>query len=63
MKLERNNDPVYKEQGYEDREDYLRCLAEDFGISEDTVFTAADFLGPNEDFDGLVTSLEDYCGT
>ena len=51
---------IYKEQGYKNREDYLCCLAEDLGIDLDTVIMAAELLGPNEDFDGLVTTLEDY---
>jgi len=50
---------VYQENGYADRAEYLACMAEDFGIPLDTVQTLADLLGENEDFDGLVTSLED----
>jgi hypothetical protein len=52
---------IYQEQGYKDREDYLKFLASDFCISEDIVFALADMLGSVEDFDGLVTALEDYC--
>lgn len=55
---------IYKEQGYEDRKDYLLGLSEEYGIDSDMVFAAADMLGPNEDFDGLVTTLQDespYC--
>jgi hypothetical protein len=52
----------YTDNGYENREDYLRSLAEDFGIDESIVFAVADLLGPNEDFDGLITMLEDYYG-
>lgn len=51
---------VYKEQGYKDRDGYLKFLASDFCLSEDIVFALADMLGGGEDFDGLVTSLEDY---
>lgn len=51
---------IYKEQGYTSRRDYLECLADDLGVDVKTVFTMADLLGPSEDFDGLVTSLEDY---
>lgn len=51
---------VYQEQGYEDRDDYLMSLASDFCVSEDIVFALADMLGSEEDFDGLVTALEDY---
>ncbi len=50
---------VYLANGYEDREDYLSCLAEDYGVDLDTVKALADLLGPNEDFDGLVSQLED----
>jgi len=49
----------YEEYGYENREDYLIGLADDYGVDEETVFSLADMLGPNEDFDGLVTSIED----
>lgn len=53
------SDDIYQANGYEDREDYLSCLAEDYGVDLDTVKALADLLGPNEDFDGLVTQLED----
>lgn len=53
-------DNVYVQNGYKSRDDYLNCLADDFGVDIDTVKSLADMLGPNEDFDGLVTSLEDY---
>lgn len=50
---------VYQEHGYYNREDYLRCMSEDWNIPFTTVKMLADMLGPNEDFDGLVTALED----
>ena len=50
---------IYQENGYDNRIDYLRDLSETYGIDLQTVFTLADILGPDEDFDGLVTSLED----
>lgn len=50
---------VYVENGYASRADYLSCLAEDYGVDPQTVQALADLLGPNEDFDGLVSSLED----
>ena len=50
----------YTENGYDSREDYLKSLAEDYGVELGTVKMLADLLGPNEDFDGLVTSLQDY---
>jgi hypothetical protein len=53
---------VYTEEGYKSRKDYLECLAEDMGAPVDDVFALASMLGPSEDFDGLVTALEDqYC--
>lgn len=50
----------YQNKGYDDRNDYLQSLAEDYGVDESIVFALADVLGPNEDFDALVTNLEDY---
>ena len=51
---------VYQEQGYESRADYLQCLADDYGLELDFVLMAADLLGETEDFDGLVTTLQDH---
>jgi DNA-binding ferritin-like protein len=50
---------VYEKEGYKDRAEYLQSLADDFGVDLSTVQALAEVLGPNEDFDGLVTSLED----
>ena len=50
---------IYIKKGYESRKHYLQELALDFDVSEDTVFAAAELLGPNEDFDGLLTMIED----
>jgi len=50
---------IYQDNGYNNRRDYLRDLSETYGIDLQTVFALADILGPDEDFDGLVTSLED----
>ena len=51
---------VYEENGYADREDYLESLAEENGLEVETVKMIADLLGEDEDFDGLVNSVEDY---
>ena len=51
---------IYKERGYDSRDEYLECLAEDLGVPIQDVLCLADLLGPNEDFDGLVTGLEDF---
>lgn len=50
---------IYTENGYEGRQDYLQCLAKDHGIPLHIVQAIADLLGPIEDFDGLVTALQD----
>lgn len=51
---------AYTDRGYENRRDYLESLALDYDVPRDTVFMLASFLGPNEDFDGLVSTIEDY---
>lgn len=51
---------VYTENGYKNRRDYLRCMAEDYGAPLETVHAIAQMLGPDEDFDGLIVSLEDW---
>lgn len=55
-----NDRPDYTAHGYSNRREYLDSLADDFGISPATVYTMASLLGPSEDFDGLVTMLEDH---
>ena len=50
---------VYREKGYTDRDDYLNSLSEDYGIPDDAVRALAEVLGPDEDFDGLLSNLED----
>lgn len=52
----------YQLEGYESREDYLFCLSEDYGIDLEIVESLADVLGPEEDFDGLVSVLGDING-
>lgn len=41
------------------RRAYLRGLAEEYGLPRSVVFALADVLGPGEDFDGLITAIED----
>ena len=50
---------IYQENGYADRDDYLTWLSEDYGVSIEDVYSLAEMLGENEDFDGLVSALED----
>ena len=49
---------IYQTQGFDDRIDYLNALCEEY--PRDIVFALADMLGQSEDFDGLVTALQDY---
>lgn len=44
----------------EERKQYLEELADEYDVDVETVFVLADILGPNEDHDGLITSLEDF---
>jgi len=56
-----SKDNVYTRNGYKNRRDYLDSLIEEYGVPAEIVYAAADLLGKEEDFDGLVTTLEDYC--
>ena len=50
---------IYQQNGYADRDNYLTCLSEDYGVSIEDMYSLAEMLGENEDFDGLVCALED----
>jgi len=51
---------VYQDNGFATRCAYLESLCEEY--PSEAVYVLADLLGPSEDFDGLITGLEDYCG-
>lgn len=51
---------TYQDHGYTDRADYVQGLVNDHGI--DAVRAIYSVLGPEEDFDGVVTGLEDFIG-
>ena len=53
-KVSRN---IYQVNGYEDRGKYLESVAEDHGVPINIVVMMAELLGPNEDFDGLISEL------
>jgi len=53
------NHEAYLEYGAESRAEYLAMLADEYDAPLSTVVMLADLLGPIEDFDGLVTALED----
>jgi hypothetical protein len=48
----------YQNNGFANRAAYLKDLCEEYPTH--IVYALADLLGPTEDFDGLVTSLEDF---
>jgi len=54
------NDNIYEENGYENRLDYLTMLSEEYNIPMEVIISISDVLGPDEDFDGLVSSLQEY---
>lgn len=51
---------IYTENGYGSRADYLEALAADNGVPVEAVMAIADMMGEDEDFDGLVTFVEDH---
>jgi hypothetical protein len=53
----------YEEDGAFDRFGYLRDLADNNGVELENVILFAELLGPEEDFDGLVTTIEDAAET
>ena len=53
---------VYTENGYKNRKDYLNSLSEEYEVDIETVYMMAGVLGEEEDFDGLVTSIQDGVG-
>ena len=56
-----DKDSVYLQNGYKNRDDYLQCMSEDYGVPLDVVYSLADIM-PGEDFDGLISALEDAEG-
>jgi len=60
MNSEAIKEDIYISNGYTDRKNYLNTLADDRGIDRNTVAMIADMLGESEDFDGLITALEDF---
>ncbi len=50
---------IYQENGYKSRKDYLQCLAEEYEVDYQSVACLAVLLGSSEDFDALVSAVED----
>lgn len=50
---------IYQEYGCANRKEYLENLADEYNVDINTVLTLALMLGESEDFDGLISALED----
>jgi len=55
--MDRNN--PYHRAGFNSRKAYLQSVSDDYGVSIERVLLVADLLGPHEDFDGLISMIED----
>jgi hypothetical protein len=53
---------IYEKEGHGTRKQYLNHLAEQYGVSRQDVAIMAELLGESEDFDGLVSMLDDFEG-
>jgi hypothetical protein len=51
---------AYKEHGYANRKAYLRSVSEEYGVPIVIVYQAAAMLGEEEDFDGLISMVQDF---
>ena len=49
---------IYTDNGYRNRNDYLKSLADEFNVPLSTVKDLSNILGADEDFDGLVLELD-----
>ncbi len=59
-KSQEKEDAKFREHGFENRDAYMEDLADINGISVSEVHSISSVLGRNEDFDGLVSEVEDY---
>lgn len=50
---------IYQQNGFANRREYLENLAEEMEADLEEVLMIADLLGPSEDFDGLVSMVDD----
>ena len=58
--MEEFDNSVYQANGFDNRDEYLQSLAEDYG--QELVEALTSILPPSEDFDGLISELEDNMG-
>ena len=54
-----DDEPRDPYEDYGSRDKYLQSLSEDYGVDLEIVESIAELLGPSEDFDGLVSAIED----
>ena len=54
---------IYEEKGFESRKDYLKHVAETYGLDYVDVGHMSIMLGAEEDFDGLLSMCADMAGT
>ena len=59
MKLSKVTKAILEDQGYENLDEYLENLSEEYGVDLVTVYMMADLLGETELFDGLVSMMGD----
>ena len=54
----------YQRFGFNNREEYLEALADYINndLDSSSFYAVADLLGPNEDFDGLLSMIADEIG-
>ncbi len=50
---------IWQENGYTSRKDYLQQLAAEYDVDYQSVACVAALLGSGEDFDALVSAVED----
>ena len=50
---------IYQDKGFVDRNDYLICLSQEYNVPFNVVMDLASILGKSEDFNGLISVLED----
>jgi hypothetical protein len=50
---------IWQENGYASRKDYLQQLAAEYDVDYQSVACVAALLGSSEDFDALVSAVED----
>jgi hypothetical protein len=51
---------IYIENGYKNRPNYIKCLADKYKVPVSVVLNLANLLGKEEDFDGLVSLVAEY---